>query len=170
MDCPKGTFPNPVKTKTYPGECENRRRCPDNYRKTKRKGCIRKSARVYKKKSPDGPEYGPENRRPSYRSARSYSVTPKRSPQMIFTQAEIDLLRNSPVSPKSAKKKTPAADDPYDNAGLMDAYINTPKKSATPKSAKKSARSAKKSATPKKSWMDYLLGSNLKTHRYGEYL
>lgn len=138
MDCPKGTFPNPVKTKTYPNECENRRRCPDNYRKTKRKGCIRKSARVYKKKSPDGPE----NRSPSYRSERSYSVTPKRSPQMrVFTQAEIDVLKDL-AHHKSAKKKTPAADDPYDNAGLMDAYINTPKKSA-------------KKKTPKKSWFPF---------------
>ena len=141
MDCPKGTFPNPVKTKTYPNECENRRRCPDNYRKTKRKGCIRKSARVYKKKSPDGPEYGPKNRSPSYRSARSYSVTPKRSPQMrVFTQAEIDVLKG--LAHNKSAKKTPAADDPYDNAGLMDAYINTPKKSA-------------KKKTPKKSWFPF---------------
>ena len=60
MDCPKGTFPNPVKTKTYPNECENRRRCPDNYRKTKRKGCIRKSARVYKKKVLTDPSTDPK--------------------------------------------------------------------------------------------------------------
>jgi hypothetical protein len=59
----------------------------------------------------------------------------------VFTQAEIDVLKGLAHN-KSAKKKTPAADDPYDNAGLMDAYINTPKKSA-------------KKKTPKKSWFPF---------------
>jgi hypothetical protein len=42
MACPKGEFPNPVQTDTYPDKCAKRKRCPTGYHKTK-KGCVENS-------------------------------------------------------------------------------------------------------------------------------
>jgi len=164
MACPKGEFPNPVKTDTYPNECAKRKRCPTGYHKTK-KGCVEnstarnnRSKKNKKSKSglsdddielleayyPNGLSDDDKNLLNEY----APDSTPKRPSPMpefkVYSKNEIDDLKPKPVPKLSPQIR-------------LATRRTLKSKSATPEH--KSPQRSKRKSTPKRGFFARLFGN-----------